>query len=344
MFPDTSMAEREGAMDTSWLVETHGDPLGVIQTLIKAAWERFELDTLMLSMNGSTKPHLINDPEQLDKVNPFKPLMTKNAAKYLPQVLEDIPNRRVGVVLRPCEMRALVEKTKREALPMDRVLTICVDCLGTYPMEDYQWRSERKGSPDRLAWESLHFARQGGIAAYRFRSACQACRTPIGHGADVNIGVIGLPVRQKIYLDTIDSETAITLGREEVTSEEDQSLIDQRNYIIAKLLQRGTHTRQRLADNLESILPRDIDALLHQFERCGECRECFDNCPLCAADYPAKDELGMYAREDVKQWMISCAGCGMCEQACPSHLPLVTIFTQIRQQLIDSIEPALPIH
>jgi formate dehydrogenase subunit beta len=331
-------------MNTNWLVETHGDPLGVIQTLIKAAWVGFELDTLMLSMNGSTKPHLINDPEQLYKVNPFKPLMTKNAVKYLPQVLEDIPNRRVGVLLRPCEMRALAEITKRETLPMDRVLTICFDCLGTYPREDYQWRAERKGSSERLAWESLHFARQGGIAAYRFRSACQTCRTPIGQGGDVNIGVIGLPVRQKILVDARDYETAKTLGREEITREEDQSLIDQRDYIIAKLLQRGTHTRQRLADNLESILPRDLDALLHLFERCGECRECFDNCPLCTADYPARDKLGMYAREEVKRWMISCAGCGMCEQACPNHLPLVSIFTQIRQQLIEPIEAASQIH
>jgi len=65
-------------------------------------------------------------------------------------------------------LRALFEKTKREALPLDRVLTICIDCRGTCPMEDYQWRAERKGSSERLAWESLHFARQGGIAAYRF--------------------------------------------------------------------------------------------------------------------------------------------------------------------------------
>jgi len=54
--------------------------------------------------------------------------------------------------------------------------------------------------------------------------------------------VIGLPVRQKILVDTCDLEIAITLGREEITSEEDQSLIDQRDDIIAKLLQRGTHS------------------------------------------------------------------------------------------------------
>ena len=331
-------------MNTSWLVETHGDPLGVVQKVMTDAWEQFNLEAMMVSMNGPSEPHLINNPEELNQVNPFRPLMTKNVAKFLPEVLQKDPDLQVGILLRPCEMRALEGKSNREAIHLDKVLTICVDCLGTYPVDDYQWRAERKGSPERLAWESLHFARQGGIAAYRFRSACQACRTPIGQGADINIGVIGLPVRQKILIDVRDQETAKRMHRDEITSQEDQSLLNQREYIVAKLLQRGTQTRQRLIDNLEGILPRDIDALLNQFEACGECRECFDNCPICAADYPAKDQQDLYIREEVKQWMVSCAGCGMCEQACPNHLPLVTIFTNIRQQLLNPLEPASKFH
>lgn len=331
-------------MNTSWLVETHGDPLGVVQKVMTDAWEQFNLEAMMVSMNGPSEPHLINNPEELNQVNPFRPLMTKNVAKFLPEVLQKDPDLQMGILLRPCEMRALEGKSNREAIHLDKVLTICVDCLGTYPVDDYQWRADRKGSPERLAWESLHFARQGGIAAYRFRSACQACRTPIGQGADINIGVIGLPVRQKILIDVRNQETAKRMNRYEITSQEDQSLINQREYIVAKLLQRGTQTRQRLIDNLESILPRDIDALLNQFEACGECRECFDTCPICAPDYPAKDQQGLYIREDVKQWMVSCAGCGMCEQACPNHLPLVTIFTSIRQQLLNQLEPASKFH
>ncbi len=331
-------------MNTSWFEETHGDPLGVIQILIGEAWNRFELESMLVSINGNGVPHLINDPEQLNQVNPFKPLMTRNAAKHLPQILRDHPEERIGVILRPCEMRALESKTQREALPLERILTICVDCLGTYSPEDFRWRAERKGSADRLARESLNFARQGGIAAYRFRSACQACRTPIGEGADINIGVIGLPVRQKILVMVRDQVTVKTLGKSGFISQADQSLLNQRDHIIARLLQRGSQTRKRLADNLESILPRDLEALIDQFHRCGKCRECFENCPLCAADYPEKDSRGLYIREDVKQWMISCAGCGMCEQACPNHLPLVTIFTQIRQQLLDSVTTDLQLH
>ncbi|MCJ7537022.1 MAG: hypothetical protein WBD62_08735 [Anaerolineales bacterium] len=328
-------------MNKSWFVETHGDPLGVIQSVIATAWEKFELDRLVVSMNGSSKPYLISDPEQLNQVNPFRPLMTKNTAKYLPQVLEDDRSARIGVILRPCEMRALAEKIKREEIPSERLLTICVDCLGTYPLDDYQWRAERKGSPEHLAWESLHFARQGGIASYRFRSACQACRTPIGNGADINIGVIGLPVRQKIMIEAPEQVNTTLLEGDHITAGQDQPLLEQREYIIGKLLQRGSHTRQRLADNLDSVLPRDVDALIKQFESCGECRECFESCPLCAADYPAIDEFGIYRRDQVKEWMISCAGCGMCEQACPNHLPLVTIFSHIRELLI---EPLGPIH
>ena len=64
--------------------------------------------------------------------------MTKNAAKYLPQIIARDPREKIGVLLRLCEMRALEEKTKREALPMERTFTFCVDCLGTYPVEDYQ--------------------------------------------------------------------------------------------------------------------------------------------------------------------------------------------------------------
>jgi len=326
-------------MNERYFVETHGDPLGVIQNVIAAAWEEFELDQLMVSINGSSQLSLINSPHQLDQVNPFRPLMTKNAAKYIPGLLEEHPDSRLGVVLRPCEMRALAEKSKRDSIPAERLLTICVDCLGTYPVDDYQWRADRKGSQERLARESLHFARQGGISAYRFRSACQACRTPVSSGADINIGVIGLPVRQKIMLETSGSLSAAALPGDDIGGGQDQVMLDQREYIIAKLIQRSSHTRQRLTDNLDSILPRDVDALVRQFEACGECRECFDNCPLCAADYPSKDAAGIYHREQVKEWMVSCAGCGMCEQACPNHLPLATIFTQIREQLIEPLEP-----
>jgi formate dehydrogenase subunit beta len=328
-------------MNKSWFVETHGDPLGVIQDVISTAWEEFELDHIVVSANGNGMPALIKEPDEIREINPFRPLMTKNTAKYIPAFQEDNPTAKLGAVLRPCELRALKEKSKRCEIQEEHLLTICVDCLGTYPQEDYQWRAERKGSPERLAWESLHFARQGGIASYRFRSACQACRSPVSDEADLNIGVIGLPVRQVILLAASGQVSDSLLPDTQPGSRSNPDLMKQREYVVAKLLQRSANTRQRLADNLESILPRDVDALVEQFESCGDCRDCFDVCPMCSADYPSKDPFGRYQRQQVKDWMISCAGCGMCEQACPNHLPLVTIFGYIREQLR---EPLTPLH
>jgi ferredoxin len=223
-------------------------------------------------------------------------------------------------------------------------LTICVDCLGTYPPEDYKWRAERKGTPEQLAWESLHFARQGGIAKYRFRSACQMCRNPLSQGADVNIGVIGLPVRQKILIDARNQDIADLLFRQESTSSVDQSLLIQRDHIVAKLLQRSSQTRLRLQENLTGVLPKDLDALLDHFVGCGECRDCMEVCPICSVDFPAKGNQGKYLSGDIEQWLISCAGCGMCEQACPNHEPLVAMFSKVREQLIDSAEISTMIH
>lgn len=344
MLKGNTRSEGEVAMSTRWLVETRGDPLGAVQKIIVDAWQRLHLDLMLVSTNGSAIPEILTHPAELEGVNPFKPLMTKNIAKYIPELIQEMPDSRIGVVLRPCEMRALKGKLKRVSFPEERLATICVDCLSTYPQDDYQWRSKRRKSLAGYVPGSLQFARQGGIAAYRFRSACQACRSPIGQDGDINIGVIGLPVRRNILVQIRQRLTTELATLEHPITQDESGLLHERDRIVARLLQRRTRTRKRLIDNLDSILPDDLDALLDHFEGCGGCRDCLDVCPLCDADYPAKDIRGRYLKADVNQWMISCAGCGMCEQACPNHLPLVSFFSFIQGQLNQSVDQNSRIH
>lgn len=344
MLTETTKSEGDAAMEARWLVETRGDPLGEVQQVMIDAWEGLDLNLMMVSINGDSRPKILTHPEELQQVNPFKPLMTKNNAKYIPEILQNYPDSRVGVLLRPCEMRALKEKQKRESFPDERLATITVDCLSTYPEDDYQWRSKRTSSRKGIDLNSLQFARQGGIVAYRFRSACQACRSPVGQDADINIGVIGLPVRQKILIQVSGGATFDFLIDKHPPTDEEPDILKQRERIISRLLQRSSQTRNRLFDNLAGVLPRNLDALLDHFEGCGECRDCLDVCPLCDIQYPAKDVHGRYLRPDVKQWMISCAGCGMCEQACPNHLPLVSYFAFIQGQILESSDLETRIH
>jgi formate dehydrogenase (coenzyme F420) beta subunit len=326
-----------------WLLETHGDPLGTVNKFINSLWYHANLEGMLVSQNALDEEgagvRLLEDPKQFEQVNPFKPLMTFNASKYVPQSLNEHPKERLGVVLRPCEMRALTEMAKHTPINIDQLLTICVDCLGTYPADDVQWRTERRGSLDGLSYEALQFARQGGIVAYRYRSACQMCSSPDARGADINIFVIGLPVRQYLMIQTQGNGIAERYHFPEMASPiEDESLLSQRQKIIWKLSERHQNTRTRVVDGLADLIPSDIDALLAQFRQCGACQACLNACPICSVAFPRSGKDGLYLREDVVRWLVSCAGCGMCEQACVNHLPLSAIFGYIKQQLAKSSE------
>jgi formate dehydrogenase subunit beta len=264
--------------------------------------------------------------------------MIVNDARLVPAWMQSRPYDRLGVVLRPCEMRALIEMANRAGLDFHRLLTICVDCLGTYPAGDYQWRAARKGSPAALEGEALQFARQGGIVAYRYRSACQACSAPQAQGADLNIGVIGLSVRQHILLEARDEATASRIHLDRLSDGElEPALVAQRERTLAKMAERRRHTQDRLLLSLADILPASVEGLISQFESCADCQNCMAVCPICEVDFPKRGEDRRYLREDIVRWLASCAGCGMCEQACPNHLPLVTIFRHVRQHLVDPL-------
>ena len=326
-------------MSTRWKIETQGDPLGALQNLIRKIWSQAGWDGIIVPINGSpdatARPRLITDPDGLVKVNPFKPLMLVNAARMIPDLVENHPQGQFGILLRPCELRALIEMTKHRPLPTDRLLTISVDCLGTLPADEYQWRAERKKSiKDNLTQEALQFARQGGILAYRYRSACQTCSSPAANGADLNIQILGLPVRQHILLEANGGHSLKGLDPATFTDgSANGGLIKRRDRVIAKLEQQHQRTMERLRQTLADYLPEDVDALVEQLSDCLPCQACMEVCPICCVDYPEKDEHDRYQKEDIMRWMISCAGCGMCEQTCQRHLPLSTIFGHIREQL-----------
>jgi formate dehydrogenase subunit beta len=323
-------------MSTQWILKTKGDPLEALHQFVVKLFTEANLEAMIVPPTGREKQHVVTAPDQLDKVNPFQPLMLMNMAKVVPEVLNGHPDGRVGVLLRPCEMRAVTEIASREAFQPDRLVTICVDCLGTFPEDEYEWRAARKGSEEGLAGEALQFAPQGGIAAYRYRPACQMCVNPGATDADVNIGVLGLPVRQKVLVEVKNGG----VDWKRITDERaDRDLVAKREVMLAKLSERHAQTRERVINGLSEVLPADVDALLDQFGSCGSCQTCMDNCPICMVNYPHQVK-GRYLREDVANWMASCAGCGMCEQACPQHLPLSIIFTHVKQKVKETLASA----
>ena len=342
-------------MNNQWSLDTHGDPLGKVHDFIKQIWLEYSLVGMLITLNGGNEahatPHYVTDITSIDILNPFKPLMEFNAARLIPNLLEKYPNARIGALMRPCEMRALTEMTKHASFKLDNLVTISVDCLGTLPADEYQWRLERleKNLPahelnsaeisDELAHEALQFARQGGIIPYRYRSACQVCTSPAAKQANINIHILGLPVRQQMLVSVSDPKVAETIHLEKLTDGiADNALTVQHERILSKMCERHQRTMDRVNEGLGSLLPVDVDAVIRQLESCGDCQNCMDVCPICSVDRPNRSAEGHYDRTGIMRWLVSCAGCGMCEQSCPNHLPISAIFAHIRQQLAQEWE------
>ncbi len=323
-------------MNTYWTIHTHGDPLGAVHRLLLSIWEQAGLTGLLVGINGDTsvQPHLIQERDRLVDINPFKPLMTNNLARAIPKTLASHPGEHLGALMRPCEMRALVEMKKHSAFDTANLVTVCIDCLGTLPTDDYEWRAAAKESPDNLAEEALRFARQGGILAYRYRPACQMCARPGADSADINVHVLGLPVRQDIIVHASDEATEGQLQFATITDgPADSALLSQHQRTLGRLSERHHHTMEKILGGLDEILPKNVDALIKQMENCGSCRRCMAVCPICAVEFPRLEADGRYSRHTMMRWLVSCAGCGMCEQSCQEHLPLSAIFGAIREML-----------
>ena len=337
-------------MKNIWSLDTHGDPLGKVRDFIARIWLETGLDGMLVTMNGEAEghapPRYITDIAYIKEINPFKPLMEINAARLVPEILANHPDAKIGALLRPCELRALTEMTKRASFKIADLLTISVDCLGTLPADEYQWRLERIGKKlpseeknpaeanDELASEALKFARQGGIVPYRYRSACQVCTSPAAEYANINIHILGLPVRQQILIVINDSAFEKRFHLETlVNGKADQNLILQHERILSRMSERHQRTLERINEGLGGLLPADVDTVITQLESCGNCQNCMEVCPICSVDRPERFSDGHYDRSDVMRWLVSCAGCGMCEQSCPNHHPLNAIFAHIRHQL-----------
>ena len=313
-------------MNTNWKIDTHGDPLGALQKFVKMLWEQTNLEVMVVGPSNGR--YLLESPDELEHLNPFRPLMKLNTARLVVDTAKKRPGKRIGAMLRPCEMRALNEMAARGAVKRSDVLTICTDCLGTFPADEYEWRTER--SARGLTKETLQFAPQGGISAYRYRPACQMCAEPGATEGDVNIGVFGLPVRQSMLVNANDGSILLESITDGLAPDD---LVSKREGTLAKISERHVRTRERVLKSLDEGLPADLGELLLQFESCGECQACMNVCPICAVDQPRKTKDGKLVREDVVNWLLSCAGCGMCEQSCPQHQPLSAVFSHIREQI-----------
>lgn len=328
----------------------NGDTLGATREFLKSLLDYRVVDSMLVPLEvpsaDQVSPILVTEPAQLDAANPLAPVMRVNAAAVLARVQREA-EARLGAVLRPCELRAVIELAKVGRIDLSRVVLIGIDCMGTYEPEAYTQIA--LASAESPTDEVLRWTRQGPIAPYRLRNSCQMCEHFFAENADIAIGLIGMNVRERLGVE-MDAEIATRLGLAPAGP-------DGREKAIGRLATIRRHRYEEAVGRASQLLS-DLPSLFSLVAPCTACGECVDACPFCGAeafvpkpskearadrlrDWPAGEgrmvrERAVSPLSGIIEWgrrAASCVGCGMCESACPRHVPLTAIQAALGRKL-----------
>jgi len=345
----------------------NNDTLAAVRGLLRQLLEAEVVDALLVPMEtpaGTITPALVADPDLLNAANPLAPVMGLNAARIAGRVSVREPRGHIGVVLRPCELRTLVELVKLKQASLDDVVTIGVDCLGTYDVPVYN--TMQAGSGVDVA-ALLATAQSGELApqeGYAFRDACQMCEKPHVEEADIVLELYGADLDTGIPVSLSD-EIAEKLGMDSVEAERNQVIEKEPGFkraaVVDKVVAARIQVRDaRFAEMRQRLEQEGVEGV---FAACVRCHNCMTVCPICycktclfksptfdhepmqymnwarrkgAYRLPADTTLFHLTR--LNHMVLSCVGCGICTSDCPAELPVGQVFRAIGQQVQEAFD------
>ena len=325
------------------------DAVHSLQGFLANWWEAYELEALLAPAEVADRDligtRVIQDPSGLETVNPFAPIMLSNAARTADRYIQEHPSQRVGVILRPCELRVYTELRKRRSDPVDdsQAVIIGIDCLGTFLPENYRQNVEQRGA-ETILTETLVNAAEGGLRPQPFRTACQICDWPAPRGADLSIGTIGVNSTQLLLLVARDEETDARLGLPELTNHlATEYQVSHRETVVGAIADMRAAIRKNMVEELATSRHfGDLGSLLAWLANCDLCGKCLNACPLYDGEldvllgkpYPRHAERAPLAElVSVSRWLVSCGGCGMCEESCDQGVPLILLISALSHRI-----------
>ena len=331
------------------------DAIQTLRNFLAAWWLRVELDAMLapveLPNHGGVVAKVIERPDELSMVNPFAPVMLSNAASMVETFVMDHPRSHLAVMLRPCELRALVELKKRDrvhfipeskATQHESLVTVSVDCPGTFLPAEYARHVEQHQDDAEMIKVALKYGKYESYIPYQARSACQMCDSPAPLGADVAIGAIGTAPDGYLLVIARDENMDARMKLADITDgiATEHEVVD-RELMVGKLADKRTKLRADLISK-QHWHAEDLNSVMAQFARCTLCADCLDACPLYEGEltgmlgvtdphqrtHPLLAEL-----VNVSRWLASCSGCGMCQETCEHGVSLTPVITTLSHRI-----------
>jgi len=320
---------------------------GDLEGFLKGLLENKAVDCLIMPhrVGNSVSYMLVRDKDKIAAPESviFAPSFGVNAANIVKGWMIE---EKVGIVAKPCEIRAAIELIKLKQLSEDSVLLITVDCAGAFTNEVYAEHYADIG--DQVDSAKIQELAGKGIS---IRDACAICENRLADVGDVIIA-------------QANGEKAVVAGLTdmgvEALSAVGLSLED-------KDLEREAEKEKIVADakkNLEGLPKISSEEALEEFLRdCIVCKNCRDVCPVCYCkecffDQPLGNPAGgdllnlaeirgaiavptnqlLYHLTRVYHVCTTCVACGACEDACPKDIPLTRFYPVIAQKVQEVFE------
>lgn len=323
------------------------DVVGSTNDFLKDLLSSGKIQALIVPQNTPSKkvayPVLVADPKKLhaDVIAPVLPVATATVVSKMTKVQP--PSKPVGVVMRPCQIRALIELVKLNQANLTNIVIIGVDCPGTFPINTYAEFPE-KTTPTQFLLEA--FMKKSDEAEHYLRSACQVCKDPIPTHADIVLGLYGADIEKELIVEA-HSEIGNDLLKDVALKEDKDGKT--REKAVKDIREQKTKNRVAFLKQKEGI--KGIEKVAEFFDKCVNCHNCRQACPICyckeclfdSAVFDAEaykfirraENKGLFKMPSdallfqlgrMNHMILSCVECGLCEQACPNTIPLMEVF------------------
>ncbi|MGQ9678191.1 MAG: 4Fe-4S dicluster domain-containing protein [bacterium] len=329
-----------------------GDPVKTVSSICARWLKEGTLSAVMMpafSNKGVAAPVLFSDPTALMGSGfPFLPTMAVNTASILDEIaFPPTPGVKVGVFLRPCEARAVIELVKLKQVVLDGLVLIGVDCPGTYRTVSFN----EIGGQDVFQFVNLFLQKQDGyLKEERFRSACSVCEFPTPLVYDLHIGFLGMNPVEELWIATGSEKGTELLKGLEIESDSEPEL--RRKFLEEFRAERERRAEERIKGLDERAL--GPENLVKYFAHCLNCHNCMKVCPVCYCRECFFESMALERELDevvrisrykggtrmpagtllyhitrMNHMMTSCVQCGICEDSCPVNIGLSILFKKV---------------
>jgi formate dehydrogenase subunit beta len=313
----------------------------------KGMLENGAVDAVLVPMAQASKGvrlSLVTSAAHTAQVDPFAPVAAVSGAKIASSLTARPSGRKLAMVLRPCEIRAVVELSKLKQVNLDDVLLIGTDCLGRYENTDFAKFQEQGGASESF----LENAQAGktSMSDFDIAGACNICEFPTADNVDMRLGAIGAE-NGTIFIEAVTAKGEQAL---EKSGLKPGAAPAGRDGAVKNLVAARTEARdKKFAEYRDAI--NSFGALADKLAACVNCYNCRVACPVCYCKECVfvtdtfrhnGEQLMMWADQNgmlklpndtlfyhltrMTHMSLFCVGCGQCTSACPNDIDLMPMF------------------